>query len=105
MPCSSDYIDFVRSQLSNYNMVRIRKMMGEYLVYVNEKCVLLVCDDLCYVKKIPELKSLMSDAECGFPYPGAKKHYILDIEHQQQVRRVIDILCAALPYPTKRKQK
>lgn len=105
MPCSSDYIDFVRSQLSNYNMVRIRKMMGEYLVYVNEKCVLLVCDDLCYVKKIPELKSLMSDAECDFPYPGAKEHYILDIEHKQEVRHVIDILCAVLPYPTKRKQK
>ncbi|MFR2154639.1 MAG: hypothetical protein ACLS48_08380 [[Eubacterium] siraeum] len=55
-------------------------MFGEYMVYVNDKPVLLVCDNTVYVKKLPEIEELMSGAECGVPYDSAKEHYILDIE-------------------------
>ena len=52
-------------------------MFGEYMVYVNDKPVLLVCDNTVYVKKLPEIEELMSGAECGVPYDSAKEHYIL----------------------------
>lgn len=57
-------------------------MFGEYMVYVNDKPVLLVCDNTVYVKKLPEIEELMSGTECGVPYDSAKEHYILDIEDQ-----------------------
>lgn len=50
------------------------------MAYVNDKPVLLVCDNTVFVKKLPEVAELLSDAPCGFPYDGAKEHYILDVE-------------------------
>lgn len=103
MPCTQDYIDFVCAQLAEAGTVRYRKMMGDYVIYVDEKCVITACDGLCYVKKLPELDTLMANAECGFPYEGAKEHYILDIEHRSHAVAVVRVLRDTLPYPKKRK--
>ena len=51
-------------------------MFGEYMVYVNDKPVLLVCDNTVFVKKLPEIEELMSGTECGVPYDSAKEHGI-----------------------------
>ncbi len=80
MATTADYMEYVMDQLRDFDGVRSRKMFGEYMVYINEKPVLLVCDNTVMVKKLPEIKELMKDAECGFPYDGAKEHYILDLE-------------------------
>ena len=103
MACTPDFIDFVCQQLSAVGIVRARKMMGDYVIYVNEKCVIVACDGICFVKKIPELAHLMSDAECGYPYEGAKEHYILDIEHRDLAVQVVTILRDVLPFPKPRK--
>ncbi|MCQ2209883.1 MAG: TfoX/Sxy family protein [Paludibacteraceae bacterium] len=105
MSCSIDYIEYVCSQLSSVGEVRSRKMMGDYLIYIDEKPVIIACDNLCYVKKVPEIESLMVEAECGFPYPGAKEHYILDIDHKKEAMMVVKILRDVLPYPKQRKKK
>lgn len=105
MACSQEYIDFVCSQLDAAGVVRARKMMGDYVIYVDEKCVIVACDEVCYVKKIPELAELMSDAECAFPYDGAKEHYILDIEHKEHALKVVTVLRDVLPYPKSKKKK
>lgn len=34
----------------------------------------------------------MKDAEKGFPYKGAKEHYILDLDNKKQVKEVISKL-------------
>lgn len=102
MACSQEYIDYVCAQLEGAGVVRYRRMMGEAVVYVDEKCVIMACDDTCYVKKVPELDELMADAECGFPYPGAKEHYILDIDHRSHAVKVARILAQVLPYPKKK---
>ena len=103
MACSKDFIDFVCSQLSAVGEVCSRKMMGDYVIYVDEKCVITACDEVCYVKKLPELAELMAEAECGCPYEGAKEHYILDIEHREHAVKVVTILRDVLPYPKKKK--
>lgn len=105
MPCTPDYIDFVCSQLETVGTVRARKMMGDYVIYVDEKCVIIACDGQCFVKEIPEIAHLMTDAERGCPYDGAKEHYILDIEHRTHAERVVAILRDTLPYPKQRARK
>lgn len=48
----------------------------------------------------------MVGAEKGFPYDGAKEHYILDVSKADNAVRVVTILAEVLPYPKKRnKQK
>ncbi|MBR7071596.1 MAG: hypothetical protein IKI29_05500, partial [Clostridia bacterium] len=63
---------------------------------------LLVCDNCVYVKKLPVLAEWMKEAECGFPYQGAKEHYILDIENRELTDRILPFLVAALPIPKKK---
>lgn len=62
------------------------------MVYIDRKPILLVCDDTVFVKMLPELFDVMSSAEKGFPYEGAKEHYILDVENESLVNEVVNIL-------------
>lgn len=103
MACSKEYIDFLCSQLQNIGVVRPKKMFGDWCIYVDEKPVILACDEICYVKKHEAIADLMQGAECGFPYDGAKEHYILDIDHCEAMLLVIKKLVEVLPYPKKKK--
>ena len=103
MATSKEYIEFVCDQLRGVDGVTYKKMFGEYLVYVNEKPIFIVCDNTVMVKKVPELADLMRDAPEGFPYDGAKMHYILDIENRDLVFAVIPILEAITPVPKKKR--
>lgn len=89
--------------LTPLGSVRARKMMGDYVIYVNEKCVITACDNIAYVKKLPCIADLMADAECGCPYPGAKEAYILDFTNASKALKVIETLWAALPFPKSKK--
>lgn len=105
MATTVDYIEYVCEQIKGSYAVRYKKMFGEYMVYVNDKPVLLVCDNCVFVKTLKELSALMSDAELGIPYGGAKEHYILDIENADLVNAVIEILerVTLLPKPKNKK--
>ena len=52
----------------------------------------------------PAIADLMTEAEKGFPYEGAKEHYILDIEHGREAVKVVRALEQALPYPKPKKK-
>ncbi len=104
MATSSDYIDYVTEEIKEVGDVRYRKMFGEYMVYVNDKPVLTVCDNTVYVKIIKELEELMHDASRGCPYKGAKEHYILDIEEKDKALEVVRILLQVIPVPKKKKK-
>lgn len=80
-------------------------MFGEYMVYVNDKPVLLVCDNTVYVKKLPEIEELMSGAECGVPYDSAKERYILDIEDRELTAKAVEILKQITPVPKNKAKK
>lgn len=92
MACTREFIDFVCDTLSPLGEVRSRKMMGDYIIYVNGKCVITACDNICYVKKLPSIAGLMADAETGYPYEGAKEAYILDFADKDKVLKVVNAL-------------
>ncbi len=105
MATSVEYIEFVVECLQGCGDIRYRKMFGEYMVYLNDKPILLVCDSTVFVKKLPAVEKLLSDAECGVPYKGAREHYILDIENGELVREVVAILEEVTPLPKPKKPK
>lgn len=104
MACTSDFIEFICDSLAPLGEVRSRKMMGDYVIYVNDKCVITACDNNAYIKKLDCIKDMMADAECGTPYPGAKEAYILDFADPIKARKVIDVLWQYLPFPKSRKK-
>lgn len=101
MSCTVEFIDFVCSQIQNAGSVRAKKMFGDWCIYVDEKPVILACDNLCYVKIYPVIENLMKNALTGFPYGGAKNHYILEIEHEDEAVSVIKALLPVIDYPKK----
>ena len=105
MSTSREYIQFVLDQLDGIEDITFRKMFGEYMVYLNDKPIISVCDNTVFVKMLPELGEHLDDAERGFPYEGAKLHYILDIEDSELLSAVIPILEAFTPLPKPRKRK
>lgn len=104
MACTTEYIDFICEVLAPLGEVRSRKMMGDYVIYVNEKCVITACDNNAFIKQLDCIVPLMADADIGCAYEGAKPGYILDFSDQRKVREVISILWEALPFPKKKKK-
>ena len=105
MATSVDFIEYVCEQLQGIGAVRYRKMFGEYLVYVNDKPILTVCDNTAYIKKLDELADLMQNAKTGFPYEGAKEHYILELDDADFARRVVTEAEKVTPLPKKKTKK
>jgi len=105
MATTVDFIEYVCEQISGTGDVRHKKMFGEYMVYVNDKPILLVCENTVYVKQLDCIADDMKNAEKGFPYKGAKEHYILDIGNAELSGRIIGILEPLTPVPKPRKKK
>lgn len=104
MSCSTEFISAVTEILSPLGEVRTRMMMGDYVVYLNDKLVATACDNTLYVKQLPAIAQLMTGAEVGAPYPGAKPQYVLPLTDPQHTRRVITALAASLPAPKPRRK-
>ena len=104
MATTLDYIEYVCDQINDTGMVRHKKMFGEYMIYVNDKPILLVCDNTVFVKIQPCLDGLLSEADKGFPYNGAKEHYILDTDNTELLRSVVGVLEPITPLPKPRKK-
>lgn len=104
MPCSTDFIKFVCDALAPLGEVRTRKMMGDYVIYLNDKCVITACDNMAFVKKLPCIADLMADAETGYAYKGAKEGYILDFRDRHKTLKVIETLWEELPFPKSRRK-
>ena len=109
MTTTQDFIEFVCDQVCDAGIpaesIRRKMMFGEYMVYVNNKPVLLVCDNTVFVKQLDCIAELMADADRGHPYSGAKEHYILEIENPELAWVVITELEKVTPVPKPRKKK
>jgi TfoX/Sxy family transcriptional regulator of competence genes len=105
MATTIDFIEYVCEQINSAGVVRYKKMFGEYMVYVNDKPILLVCDNMVFVKILDCISDIMEEAERGFPYDGAKEHYILDIDNSEFSKEVIALLEPVIPIPKPKKKK
>lgn len=105
MASSLDYIEYVCEQIAGVGAIRYKKMFGEYMVYINDKPILLVCDNTVFVKKLDCIQTHMTDASVGYPYNGAKEHYILDIDNINLSKLIIQILEPITPLPKPRTKK
>lgn len=105
MATTQEFIEYVCEQINGIGEVRYKKMFGEYMVYVNDKPVMTVCDNTVYVKKLDCIEEFMKNAECGFPYKGAKEHYILDIDSADFCKNIIKEVEKVTPLPKPKKKK
>lgn len=78
MASSKDFVDFVYDQVEPASDdITYRKMFGDYMLFCNQKPVLLICDDIVYVKQLPETAILFKQhnitPEVDIPFKGADR--------------------------------
>lgn len=104
MATTEDYVEYVCEQIRGLGEIRYRKMFGEYTVYVDNKPLILVCDNTSFVKMLDCIEDRMWGAETGFPYDGAREHYVLNIEDRELCEFVITELKKVTPLPKSKKK-
>lgn len=105
MATNLEYVNYVCKQIEKVGNIRYKKMFGEYMIYVNDKPIITVCDCTPYVKQLDVIKPMMKDADKGYPYKGAKECYILDIDDALFSKKVIEKIEQVTPIPKPRKNK
>lgn len=96
-------IEFICDQILGCGAIRYRKMFGEYMIYLDNKPIFLVCDDNLYVKRLPETTLLLGEnAATGYPYDGAKLYYIIDfLDDRERMQELALLLKSLIPIPRK----
>lgn len=79
MASKIETVEYICDQIIGCGEVRHRKMFGEYMVYLNDKPIFLIFDDVLYVKINETTTKILGENNQGYPYDGAKMHYIVDI--------------------------
>ena len=105
MATTNEYIEYICEQIKGIGEIRYKKMFGEFMVYLNNKPVIIVCNNVPFVKKLDCIENMMQDAEIGFSYKGAKEHYVLDIDNMEFCKSVIIEIEKVTPIPKPKKKK
>ena len=105
MASDIDFVNYVVDQINDVGTVSQKKMFGEYMVYVNQKPCILICNNTAYVKKLDCVKEFYTTEETGYPYKGAKEHYILDVDNRETLKNIVLALEKVIPIPKKKIKK
>ncbi|MDR1905852.1 MAG: TfoX/Sxy family protein [Clostridiales bacterium] len=99
-------VEYISEQIESAGVVRYKKMFGEYMIYCDEKPVFLLCDDMLFVKILPQTEALLGvDGEKAPPYSGAKPHFVVpDIDNGELLVSLASVLAKILPLPAKKKK-
>ena len=104
MATTQSFIDYVCEQLEGVGSVRWLRMMGEACVYVDEKPIVLICNDTIYLKKLPCLDKF-EIKEMAIPYKGASERYVIDADDRELLREAVQLVAANTPPPKPKKKK
>ena len=97
--------DKIFTQVQQVAEARIRPMMGEYILYVDEKVIGQINDGLLYIKITPFGESFAPNLKQRAPYPGAKPAFVVSLENMSNSDWLRDFVAgtvAQLPDPKKK---
>ena len=106
MATSKEFVNFILDQCAGLP-VRTRAMMGEYMLYYEDKLAANLCDNRMLVKDLPAARLLMPDAALEPPYPGAKEMLVVErLDDKAFLVELLEGIYPELPMPkTKRGKK
>ncbi|PWJ15156.1 TfoX/Sxy family protein [Ruminococcus flavefaciens] len=98
MASSKDYLNFILEQLSELDGITYRAMMGEFIIYYQNKIIGGVYDDRLLVKDVRSARELMPDAPLELPYDGAKKMILVtEVDDKDFLNNLITSVYEELP--------
>lgn len=107
MGTSTQVAEGILDQLSGAGALSMKKMFGEYAIYLDGKMVASICDDTLFVKPTAGALALLENNPMGPPYPGAKPHLRIDaaLDDADLMAQVLRAVAADLPAPKPKKAK
>ena len=89
MASSKSYLDLVVDTIALPGLTS-RKMMGEYLLYLDGVLFGGIYDDRLLLKPLPAFRAMLPDAPMETPYPGAKPMLLVeDVENGEKLREIL----------------
>ena len=96
MATTKEYKEFILEQLNLLDNIVCRSMMGEYLLYYDNKLFGGIYDNRLLVKIVNSNKKYKMQEQ--IPYPSAKPMYLIDdIDNKEILKEVIIETCKDLP--------
>ena len=106
MATSKDYINFIMEQLSALGDIKVRQMMGEYIIYYRGKIAAYVCDDKLLVKPVPAAEKYLPGAKREPPYAGAKDMLLVEeVDNREYLEGLFNAIYDELSAPKPKKKK
>lgn len=104
MATSKEFHDYIVETLRRIGDVSTRKMMGEYLIYYQNKLVGNICDNCLFLKPTESVLRFMPDADRTYPYEGSKTLMVVvnDVENTELMTEVLKAMYQELPEPKKK---
>lgn len=94
---------FVLEQLSDLQGISYRTMMGEYIIYCNDRIIGGIYDDRFLVKPTKSALEKMPDAPLEKPYEGAKEMLLVEnIDSKEFMTELISDMAEELPVRKKK---
>ncbi len=104
MSTSKEYMDFILEQ--SPEGTRCRAMMGEYVLYFNDKVIGGVYDERLLVKPVEAAVAMTKSPRFEIPYEGAKEMLAVDdVDDREFLAALFPVLYDALPAPKPKKPK
>ncbi len=107
MATDADFATFVTEQASGAGEVRVRKMFGEYALYLGDKVVGLLCDDQAFLKPTEGGRALLERVVEAPPFPGAKPYFLLgdELDDRELLAALLQRTAAEVPEPKPKRPK
>ena len=106
MATTQDFALFVTEQMSGAGNISSRKMMGEYVIYMEEKVVALLSDNKLYIKPTEAGKIFIEQFTSAPaiedpPYPGAKLFFLIEekLDDRDFLTQLLRTSYKELPFP------
>jgi TfoX/Sxy family transcriptional regulator of competence genes len=101
MSTTKEFAQYVLDQLPDG--VTARKMMGEYILYINGRIFGGLYDNRLLVKITDSSSRILSSSDKESPYPGAKPMLLIeDVENGELLSSLVNSMYFELPEPKKK---
>ena len=106
MATSTEYALFVENQFRGLDGFSMRRMFGEYAIYLQGRVLGFLCDEMILLQDTPTSRRLLPEAERRELFPGSKLFVVFpDESNSHLLKSVSQAMWEELPIPKPRKRK
>lgn len=101
------FVEYIAEQAGLGAALALRKMFGEYGLYLDGKVIAFVCDNSLFVKAADATATLTAHLPQRPPYPGAKPYPVADglLDDPDVLSALLQATARALPVPKPKAKK